>query len=113
MDPWKMLRKGNTSRELSMRFLTTGIFLKIVHVYLWSAACDLFFRTHSLSRLSTTEAYISSLPKHHQSLLLKYRSHLDDVRTCVEHNYEIIKLIISDVATLFENVKHDANKVKL
>jgi len=30
----------------------------------------------------------------------------------VEHNYEIIKLITADVATLFENVKHDTGQNK-
>ena len=68
-------------------------------------------RSYSLQRLATTEAYVTSLQPHHQKLLSSYRSHLEDIRTCVEHNYEIIKLITSDVATLFENVKHDAGQV--
>ena len=68
-------------------------------------------RTHSLQRLAKTENYVLSLPKHHQKLLAKYRNHLDELRTCVEHNYEIIKLITADVATLFENVKHDTGQV--
>jgi carnosine N-methyltransferase len=68
-------------------------------------------RSFSLQRLATSEAYVSSLPSHHQTLLTSYRSHLEDIRTCVEHNYEIIKLITADVATLFENVKHDAGQV--
>ena len=68
-------------------------------------------RSFSLQRLATSDAYVSSLPSHHQQLLTSYRSHLEDVRTCVEHNYEIIKLITADVATLFENVKHDAGQV--
>ncbi len=64
-----------------------------------------------MQRLATTEAYVGSLQPHHQKLLTSYRSHLADIRTCVEHNYEIIKLITADVATLFENVKHDAGQV--
>lgn len=70
-----------------------------------------YFRSFSLQRLAASETYVSTLPVHHQKLLTSYRSHLEDIRTCVEHNYEIIKLITADVATLFENVKHDAGQV--
>lgn len=69
------------------------------------------FRSFSLQRLAASDTYVSTLPQHHQKLLTSYRSHLEDIRTCVEHNYEIIKLITADVATLFENVKHDAGQV--
>lgn len=70
-----------------------------------------YWRTYSLQRLTKTESYLSTLPPHHQKLLAKYAVHLEEIRTCVEHNYEIIKLIIEDVSTLFENVKHDAGQV--
>jgi len=70
------------------------------------------YRTYSLQRLTKTESYLLTLPPHHQKLLAKYALHLEEIRTCVEHNYEIIKLIIEDVSTLFENVKHDAGQVK-
>lgn len=68
-------------------------------------------RKFSLDRIASTEKYVDTLPDHHQKLLIKYKAHLDDVKTCVDHNYEIIKLITADVATLFENVKHDPNQV--
>ncbi|KAK4029622.1 hypothetical protein OUZ56_022594 [Daphnia magna] len=71
-----------------------------------------YYRSFSLQRLASSDTYVSTLPQHHQKLLTSYRSHLEDIRTCVEHNYEIIKLITADVATLFENVKHDAGQVK-
>lgn len=45
-----------------------------------------------------------SLPAHHQKLLSKYREHLQEVKRCIENNDEIIKLIIKDVAHIFENV---------
>jgi len=37
-------------------------------------------------------------------LLENYRQHLTEIRACIENNDEIIKLIIKDVAYMFENV---------
>ena len=67
-------------------------------------SCFLFSRPHSLQRVKKTERYLISLPKHHQKLLSKYREHLQEVKNCIENNDEIIKLIIKDVAHIFENV---------
>lgn len=61
-------------------------------------------RTHSLLRVRKTESYFLSLPQHHQKLLSKYREHLQEVKRCIENNDQIIKLIIKDVAHIFENV---------
>ena len=54
---------------------------------------------------------MQQLPPHHQKMLAKYTDHLERLRVCVEHNYEIIKLVTADVATLFENVKHESDQV--
>lgn len=61
-------------------------------------------RPHSLQRVKKTETYLLSLPSHHLKLLSKYREHLNRVKNCIENNDEIIKLIIKDVAHIFENV---------
>ncbi|XP_025991327.1 carnosine N-methyltransferase isoform X2 [Solenopsis invicta] len=45
-----------------------------------------------------------NLPQHHQKLLSKYGQHLQEVKRCIGNNDEIIKLIIKDVAHIFENV---------
>lgn len=55
---------------------------------------------------------MQQLPPHHQKMLAKYTDHLERLRVCVEHNYEIIKLVTADVATLFENVKHESDQMK-
>lgn len=59
-----------------------------------------------------TENYLSSLPQHHQQLLIKYREHLQQVKVCIEHNAEIIKLITRGAPSIFENVnppdEHDS-----
>lgn len=74
-------------------------FQRIVHAFR-------FYRIHSLRRLFKSSKYISNLPQHHQQLLKNYRAHLDKVRVCIEHNFEIIKVILKDVAHMFENADH-------
>lgn len=44
------------------------------------------------------------MPGHHQKLLSKYKEHLQEVKRCIEYNNDIIRLIIKDVAHIFENV---------
>ncbi|KAG5308821.1 CARME methyltransferase, partial [Acromyrmex insinuator] len=63
-----------------------------------------YYKTHSLLRVRKTESYFLSLPQHHQKLLSKYKEHLQEVKRCIENNDQIIKLIIKDVAHIFENV---------
>ncbi|XP_071579735.1 carnosine N-methyltransferase [Temnothorax nylanderi] len=63
-----------------------------------------YYKTHSLLRVRKTESYFLSLPQHHQKLLSKYREHLQEVKRCIEYNDQIIKLVIKDVAHIFENV---------
>jgi len=61
------------------------------------------FRLHSLRRVALSEKYFKELPTHHQQLLHGFCDHLATVRTCIEHNYEIIKLLIADTDHMFEN----------
>ena len=46
---------------------------------------------------------LNSLPENHQKLLTDYRTHLQNIKACIEKNDYIIRLIIKDVAYLFEN----------
>lgn len=41
------------------------------------------FRTHSMNRVDKTEAYLSTLPLAHQNMMLKYRDHLFNIRSCI------------------------------
>lgn len=61
------------------------------------------YRHYSLKKVTEKEAYIKSLPPHHQMLLRSYLRHLEEQRLCIEHNAEIIKLIVRDVDSMFEN----------
>lgn len=58
---------------------------------------------HSLHRTALSEKYYRELPKHHHELLPGFCNHLAAIRTCIDHNYEIIKLIIADADHMFEN----------
>jgi len=50
-----------------------------------------------------SEKYFQDLTLHHQQLLSSFSEHLASIRTCIEHNYEIIKLLIADTNHMFEN----------
>jgi len=68
------------------------------------AFCRLYLsRIHSLRRIALSEKYFRELPQHHQQLLTGFCDDLAAIRTCIEHNYEIIKLLIADTDHLFEN----------
>ncbi|KAG7173744.1 carnosine N-methyltransferase-like [Homarus americanus] len=69
------------------------------------------YRHHTLKKVTDKEGYIKSLPPHHQSLLESYKNHLGQQSICIEHNAEIINLIIKDVENMFENVQHDPLKI--
>ncbi|XP_076356687.1 carnosine N-methyltransferase-like isoform X1 [Tachypleus tridentatus] len=70
------------------------------------------YRLHSLVRLCKTLKYTNSLPESHQTVLKNYKQHLEKVRVSIEHNFEIFKLIIQDVAHMFENADH-SNDMKI
>uniref|UniRef100_A0A8D8VEF9 Carnosine N-methyltransferase n=1 Tax=Cacopsylla melanoneura TaxID=428564 RepID=A0A8D8VEF9_9HEMI len=63
-----------------------------------------YYKNYSLMKVKKNELYLESLPEKHQKLLTKYKDHLTDLKSCIDKNYEIIKLIIKDVGVMFENV---------
>ena len=58
-------------------------------------------------KIKAKHEFIKSMPKNHQTHLKVYKKHLDDQRVCIEHNAEIINLIIEDVENMFENAQHE------
>ena len=63
------------------------------------------YRYHSVKRILAAERYFVELPVHHRQMVPNFRENLQIMRTCVDHNYEIIKLILDGTGMLFEN-KH-------
>ncbi|CAN7983936.1 unnamed protein product [Ixodes hexagonus] len=64
------------------------------------------YRNYTLRRLCRTVKYVSSLPPSHQLVLKSYRQHLDRVRMAIDHNNEILKMVIGSIAHMFENADH-------
>lgn len=56
-----------------------------------------------MNRVDKTESYLSTLPHSHQNLMIKYREHLHRIRNCIDENFQIIRKLIEDVGSLFEN----------
>lgn len=56
-----------------------------------------------MNRVDKTESYLSTLPQSHQNLMIKYREHLHRIRNCIDENFQIIRKLIEDVGSLFEN----------
>ncbi|KAK3599760.1 hypothetical protein CHS0354_037241 [Potamilus streckersoni] len=65
-----------------------------------------YYRTYSLRRVENAEKNYRQLPQEHQKMISHFVNHLNTVRACIDHNYEIIKLIIKDTENIFENKNH-------
>ena len=64
-----------------------------------------------MKRLLQSEKYFSDLPPHHRNLLPDFQEHLRNVKTAIEHNAEIIQLIVANTDHMFENKDHGPAKV--
>ena len=56
-----------------------------------------------MCRVNQTESYLNTLPQMHQGMLGQYRDHLTKIRHCIDENHQIIRKIIRDSDSLFEN----------
>jgi carnosine N-methyltransferase len=71
------------------------------------------FRVHSWNRIQDAEKSYTSLPERHKQLIPKFCENLDDIKLCIDHNYEVIKLIVETTAGIFENADHKPENVRL
>ncbi|XP_001995693.2 carnosine N-methyltransferase isoform X2 [Drosophila grimshawi] len=55
-----------------------------------------YYRRYAYLRVNKTEDYLNSLAADDQRLLSKYRSHLDNVRNCIDCNQAVIREILRD-----------------
>lgn len=65
-----------------------------------------------MGRVNKTEQYLNTLPTFHQEILVPYREHLNKVRHCIDENFQIIRKLIKNVETIFQQpnetcVKHE------
>lgn len=56
-----------------------------------------------MGRVTSTEKYLNTLPKPHQSMLSQYRDHLTKIRYCIDENDKVIQRILQDVDKIFQN----------
>ena len=66
-----------------------------------------YYRVHFLGKIEKNETFVSLMTSRQRELLTDYSEHLNQLRVCVEHNHEIIRLILQDVDCMFENSRHD------
>ena len=70
-------------------------------------------RTHSSKRIKNAVDSYQSLSERHKKMIPNYLENLTVVQNCVDHNYEIIKLVIKDAEYMFENKTHEIENVSL
>ena len=68
-------------------------------------ACK-YYRVHVVGNIKN-ETFMSLMTARQRELLTDYAEYLNQLRVCIEHNHEIIKLILQDVDSMFENSRHD------
>ncbi|XP_043200416.1 carnosine N-methyltransferase-like [Amphibalanus amphitrite] len=71
-----------------------------------------YYRVHFLGKIEKNETFMSLMTTRQRELLTDYAEHLRQLRVCVEHNHEIIKLILQDVGVMFENSRHDEQEFR-
>ena len=71
------------------------------------------YRSFSIRRVQQAEKNYESLSEKHRKYIPTFQDHLDMIRACIDHNYEIIKLIIKDAESVFENKKQEGLNVSL
>lgn len=61
------------------------------------------FRSHLEMKILLNKRLLEQLPDRQQQLLQTYKDSLNTVQECVEHNQDLIALIIENIERMFEN----------
>ena len=61
-----------------------------------------------MKRVYVAEKHYKSLSRDHQHLIPHFPGHCKKLRACIDHNYQIIKLILQNVEDMFENKDNEA-----
>ena len=62
-----------------------------------------FSRAYSYGKLRRIENDYVALTDRHKQLIPQFKKKLSDVKMCIEHNHQVIKLILSHANCIFEN----------
>ncbi|XP_054162558.1 carnosine N-methyltransferase-like [Oppia nitens] len=68
--------------------------------------CFRSYKLNGFCRVSKAYHYLNSLNDRHKQMLTTYKTHLENISKCIEHNFTIIELIIEDISSLFENIDY-------
>ncbi|XP_070535577.1 carnosine N-methyltransferase-like [Ptychodera flava] len=64
------------------------------------------YKKHAIERVSKSQTDFHALPERHRKMLPDFLPQLGKIRTCIDHNYEVLKLIIEQADDIFENKAH-------
>ncbi|XP_055711562.1 carnosine N-methyltransferase isoform X2 [Phlebotomus papatasi] len=73
-------------------------------------AAFLNYKVSSLQKINATEAYFSRLPSHHQEMLKKYTGTFKKIRDCIDQNFNIIRLLLMHVNSIFDEEQQQPDK---
>ncbi|XP_042189681.1 carnosine N-methyltransferase isoform X2 [Callorhinchus milii] len=65
-----------------------------------------YYRIYAHERVTRSEKQFRSLSASHRKLLPNFLPHVNKLRECIEHNYEILKAIINNCNHMFENKEY-------
>ncbi|XP_014678098.1 PREDICTED: carnosine N-methyltransferase-like [Priapulus caudatus] len=65
-----------------------------------------YYRKHSYLRIARAEHDFRKLSERHKLMCPTFTEHLNEVRLCVDHNYEVIKQIVANTDHMFENIDY-------
>ncbi|XP_077993842.1 carnosine N-methyltransferase-like [Glandiceps talaboti] len=65
------------------------------------------YKKYCIERVVKAQNDFHQIPERHKKMVPSFLPHLAKIRTCIEHNYEIIKLILQHTDNMFENKSHE------
>uniref|UniRef100_A0A4W3IV09 Carnosine N-methyltransferase n=1 Tax=Callorhinchus milii TaxID=7868 RepID=A0A4W3IV09_CALMI len=72
-----------------------------------------YYRIYAHERVTRSEKQFRSLSASHRKLLPNFLPHVNKLRECIEHNYEILKAIINNCNHMFENKEYGEIDIEL
>lgn len=64
------------------------------------------YKTHANAKINKNIRYIESLQRTHQQKLAKYKIHLNDIKKCVDINFQVMLKIVDNASKMFENIDY-------
>lgn len=62
-----------------------------------------YYKNYGYERVDRAEKNYEKLSETHREMLPEFLPHLEELRNCIKHNHEVIKVMIQHTADMFEN----------